>query len=371
MAGNVNSSSVTSLTEHKLTHTWTIKQVNNFLDLAQCEDHETETRQCVLESTEFGVAHFKFKITIVPYFLVAFEGKVFSVISLHFIGPVANLKVRINSLGIITGNGSMFPSILNQTISVSVPDVIQTCNFDTHEQSFASLYSPGNELTIKLSMSLFAESKFGDPVALQPHKLCAERTCNSLGVKCIRIRRPIQCDLARDLGAMYDRQISADITLRVESRDILAHRVVLMSRSPVFRSLLANEVSVESVTGICEIKSLTFEAVSALVEFMYSDSIGIMPGDSLAIWTAAVRYNVPGLMHLCEQDLMQTTTNANICTLIEATDRFGSTPMRKFCVDFVRNNMEVITSDKWVYLELTHPYIAASVLRWVIREIYN
>lgn len=161
--------------------------------------------------------------------------------------PATSVRLQIHSLGIVSNTGSIISFVLNKGINTPVPSsILLSSDLFTREASFNAIHAPNNNLTIKLSVSVYEETTHS----------------SILSAPTLTTTRLIQGSLTSDLLPFYRHQLTSDIILRVELKDIPAHRVVLMGRSPVFRAMLSNGNSQESVTGIVEIRSLSFVGMS-------------------------------------------------------------------------------------------------------------
>jgi len=76
--------------------------------------------------------------------------------------------------------------------------------------------------------------------------------------------------LGSDLKAMLENGSLSDVSLVVSDRTIPAHRVVLASRSSVFRAMFEHNMK-ESEEGRVDISDCSYEAVAAMLKFMYCD----------------------------------------------------------------------------------------------------
>ncbi|CAD6247062.1 unnamed protein product [Miscanthus lutarioriparius] len=92
-----------------------------------------------------------------------------------------------------------------------------------------------------------------------------------------RIRVP-PSDIAADFGNLLETMEGADVTFSVGGQEFTAHRIVLATRSPVFRAQLYGPIR-EGGTGPIVIEDVQPDAFRALLCFIYTDSLP--PSDDL------------------------------------------------------------------------------------------
>lgn len=144
-----------------------------------------------------------------------------------------------------------------------------------------------------------------------------------------------------------------DITIQVAGGpNILAHKVVLISRSTVWHHLLAadNQLSIINVT------EFDAQIIEALLTFIY---INFVP-ESLTSWNqlliAAETYGVDDLKTACEQRLMDTITKDTAINLLVLAHRYNAKVLFDCALDFVRKHISALKeSDEWKLVIFQYP----------------
>jgi len=123
--------------------------------------------------------------------------------------------------------------------------------------------------------------------------------------------------LRASLSALQHDEATTDIELLIGSEvtTVRAHRLILMARSPVFRSLFLSGAA-EHKTGKIQVTSAGPDAVRAFLRFLYTDEIDISaPLEELVV--LAEHYEVR-LLHAKLEDRL--ITDVSLATLAQLTE---------------------------------------------------
>ena len=87
-----------------------------------------------------------------------------------------------------------------------------------------------------------------------------------------------------------------------------------------------------------------------LVLYMYTDELRctpeIMESMSEALFCAACKYQVIGMIRLCEDYLSQQITIDNFLTLLQLGDTYSSKKLKQQCLHFISQNVHAVISNK-------------------------
>lgn len=131
-----------------------------------------------------------------------------------------------------------------------------------------------------------------------------------------------------DLETLWGSGQWNDIALQTQGGELLAHRVVLAARSPVFERML-NTGMAERVTGVIKITDVSFPNLQRLCRFMYtgtvSDDDGLWDNVEAAcgLFQAAAKYEVLGLVRICASKVAAMVTVDNVADLLMLALRIG------------------------------------------------
>lgn len=160
--------------------------------------------------------------------------------------------------------------------------------------------------------------------------------------------------LADDIAALRSNDRHSDVTLVAGGRELQAHRLVLVARSPVFDRMFSQESPMrEAATGRVEITDVSAEITEQLLEFIYTDGLQNdevwEDNDAIgALMQAAAKYEVPGLVSLCEQRAMKRLTVENVADWLTLASRIRAEALQDQCVSFMAGCIaEVQSTDGW------------------------
>ena len=119
------------------------------------------------------------------------------------------------------------------------------------------------------------------------------------------VKEPEAARVGQDLFKAFESQDFCDFDIVCEDKVIKCHKVVLASRSPVFRAMLLHNME-ESAQQKVEPKNFDFDTMSLVLKFMYKGDIetNLLEKHAESIFMAADYYEINDLKKSCEQVLM-------------------------------------------------------------------
>lgn len=75
-----------------------------------------------------------------------------------------------------------------------------------------------------------------------------------------------------DLKELFDNKVFSDFIIRVDGREIQAHKNILYARSSYFSAMLSHDF-VENTNNVMEIKDCDYEAVNEMLRFLYCGEV--------------------------------------------------------------------------------------------------
>ncbi|ESQ30840.1 hypothetical protein EUTSA_v10011969mg, partial [Eutrema salsugineum] len=164
-----------------------------------------------------------------------------------------------------------------------------------------------------------------------------------------------------------------DVRLKAKDSDegsaLSAHKLVLGSRSEVFKKILeSDEVKtsanpVETVT----LSEMTQEGLEALVEFMYSD--GSMLSEKVkqhvrSLYLVADKYEILHLRDLCRDELISSLNSSNALEFLE----LAQIPFDKVLNDaafnyIIRKISMIASSDEFKLFVTNNPNLSVEIMK--------
>ncbi|GMN55295.1 hypothetical protein TIFTF001_024410 [Ficus carica] len=131
---------------------------------------------------------------------------------------------------------------------------------------------------------------------------------------------------------------------------IPAHKAVLVSRSPVFRAMLENEME-ESLSGTIKINDASHEALFAFVNFLYTAEACLDEDMACELLVLAEKYQVQHLKTFCENFLIPRLDWDNSITSYAFAQQHNAKRLIEAALSVITNNMNKLT-EREEYLEL-------------------
>ena len=84
-----------------------------------------------------------------------------------------------------------------------------------------------------------------------------------------------------------------------------------------------------------------------MMEYLYSGSIAnFNPSVALDLLGLADAYMLEGLKYLCENTLMHNVDNDNVCALLIDANKYSSTELKKFCINYLIKNFAEVQNTR-------------------------
>jgi len=169
---------------------------------------------------------------------------------------------------------------------------------------------------------------------------------------------------------IFEMKNFSDVVLKCNGQDFPCHKVVLSARSDVFKAMLENEMK-EAHDNVIAIIDSSPEIVTMMVEHIYTGKIPeVVKLKQLApeILHIAVKYNLPSLVSVCEDTMLNELKSANAIKTFIYVDRYmPNSKLREQVLKFlVRNAREVVGVGDWGDFIKQFPELATEMFRNVI-----
>jgi hypothetical protein len=155
--------------------------------------------------------------------------------------------------------------------------------------------------------------------------------------------------LYSDLAAVYASSSMADVAIIVqdEKKDevdrIGAHQFVLCLRSPVFKAMFVNG-HLEAESSEIVVTDFPASVVKSMLQYMYTDScsgidMGAYGEQLLAI---ASKYQISGLVAICEHYLCSTINYNNVANMLFIADLFCAYRLKAHALNFISHHTKSV-----------------------------
>ncbi|KAJ4801916.1 BTB/POZ and MATH domain-containing protein 2 [Rhynchospora pubera] len=190
-------------------------------------------------------------------------------------------------------------------------------------------------------------------------------------------------DLHLHFGKLLEDKENADVTFDVEGEFFHAHRLVLATRSPVFKAELYGMMHEHSSTDI-KIHDMDPLVFRSLLHFIYTDSLpddededfddadgdddsslitdNILMTQHLLV--AADRYALDRLKLMCEAKLYKNITVDTVATTLAIAEQHNCSQLKDVCVEYAtvsENYTKIVSTDGFDHLQLSCPVIIEEI----------
>lgn len=128
-----------------------------------------------------------------------------------------------------------------------------------------------------------------------------------------------------------------DITFFIGYQSIKAHKVIV-SRCKYFEAMLDGD-NIESRGGVITISDFKFAIVRGMLEFIYCGWIKLTQVSfAVELRMAADKYDLPGLVKLCDEFIVKNVAPKNVSKAILSTTLVESMAIKEACLKVIRAN---------------------------------
>ncbi|KAL3821158.1 hypothetical protein ACJIZ3_007063 [Penstemon smallii] len=137
------------------------------------------------------------------------------------------------------------------------------------------------------------------------------------------------------LGRMLSESIHTDIVINSSNGTISAHRAVLASRSPVFRSMFSHDLKEKEMSAI-NISDMSIESCQAFLHYIYGN-IGNEEflTHRLALLQAADKYDISDLKEACHESLMEDIDTKNVLERLQNASLYQLPKLKDSCMRYL------------------------------------
>ncbi|XP_057318676.1 speckle-type POZ protein-like [Microplitis mediator] len=187
------------------------------------------------------------------------------------------------------------------------------------------------------------------------------RSNTSLPITKFRFKKPKQT--ADRLVAFFHSKEDSDVVLVVGDERIPAHKILLMSQSPVFSTMFTQNLN-DNRENEVDIPDMEPDTCKKLLEFIYTDTVTDLDKVSERLYEVADKYQLPALKELCEESFCKSVSVENAVKYLVLLDLHNADEEVLNCVvDFIAINSKIITgTEEYKALLNTNPALLLTVL---------
>lgn len=177
----------------------------------------------------------------------------------------------------------------------------------------------------------------------------------------ISYRRITQAN--NDYLKLLETSNGSDVTFLFKERRIMAHKLILSTRSKYFEAMFASSLK-ESQYGEIQVPDVDPKVFKAMLEFLYS---GLPPKNlkevALELLIVADKYGVDGLTEICESNACENLTAENVVDSLLVAEKTNCSKLLSNSKSVFRGCSDVVkNSEKDVEKLMTSPRLIIDLL---------
>ncbi|KAL6659265.1 hypothetical protein ACP70R_003305 [Stipagrostis hirtigluma subsp. patula] len=184
-------------------------------------------------------------------------------------------------------------------------------------------------------------------------------------------------DLSENFGKLLSDGEAADVTFSVGGEIFPAHKLVLATRSPVFKAELYGQM-MERTAQCITVEDMLPTAFKALLHFIYTDLLpdfcDLERDDYVEmirhLLVAADRYAMDRLKLLCASILADSLHVENVATMLALADQHSCNSLKDVCIEFMASSDKmdaVIGTQGYASIKRKCPSVLVDVLERISR----
>ncbi|KAL2541619.1 BTB/POZ and MATH domain-containing protein 3 [Abeliophyllum distichum] len=184
-------------------------------------------------------------------------------------------------------------------------------------------------------------------------------------------------DMGENLKYLLDFELGCDIVFQIGEETFKAHKLILATRSPVFRAQFFGLVGNPNSDKV-ELEDIEPSIFKAMLHFIYSDNLvdlheisGSTSACTSAIMmqhllAAADRFGLDRLKQLCEAKLCEEVSADTVATTLSLAEQHRCPQLKAICLKFAATNLGVVMhSEGFRHLEQSCPSLLSELLETV------
>uniref|UniRef100_A0A7M5WW90 BTB domain-containing protein n=2 Tax=Clytia hemisphaerica TaxID=252671 RepID=A0A7M5WW90_9CNID len=153
------------------------------------------------------------------------------------------------------------------------------------------------------------------------------------------------------LNVMREQRVLCDVTVRVGSREILAHRSALAAASPYFYAMFTGEMS-ESKQNVVNIKEVDACALEQLIEYCYTAEVKVTEENVQTLLPAANLLQLPDVRNACCEFLKTQLHPTNCLGIMRFADLHSCPDLVVAARSYIEQNFtDVLSSEEFMQLD--------------------
>ncbi|KAK2868847.1 hypothetical protein Q7C36_000718 [Tachysurus vachellii] len=190
-----------------------------------------------------------------------------------------------------------------------------------------------------------------------------------------------ECQLADDLGSLWEGSRFTDCSLFVGGQEFKAHKSILAARSPVFNAMFEHKME-ESKKNRVDISDVEPDVFREMMVFIYTDKAPNLEKMADHLLAAADKYALERLKVMCEEALCNSLSVENVADILILADLHSAEQLKTQAIDFINrcsvlrqlgckdgknwnsnHAADIMETAGWKAMIQSHPHLVAEAFR--------
>ncbi|XP_035231449.1 speckle-type POZ protein-like [Stegodyphus dumicola] len=171
--------------------------------------------------------------------------------------------------------------------------------------------------------------------------------------------------LAEDLEAFYKSEKLTDVSIRVKDKEFPVHKVILTTRSPVFRGMFSHEMA-EEKTNVIEISDIDPDVIEIMLQYIYSGQLKkVNMYNALELYSASDKYQLLDMKAKCCTYISVSMTAENVCDVLILADMHSDNKLKLAAKkSFCSYACDILDTSEWKDILKNKVFLASEVLQF-------
>ncbi|KFM75636.1 Protein roadkill, partial [Stegodyphus mimosarum] len=171
--------------------------------------------------------------------------------------------------------------------------------------------------------------------------------------------------LSEDLEAFYKSEKLTDVSVRVKDKEFPVHKVILITRSPVFRGMFSHEMA-EEKTNVIEISDIDPDVIEIMLHYIYSGQLkNVNMLNALELYSASDKYQLLDMKAKCCTYISVSMTADNVCDVLILADMHSDNTLKLAAKkSFCSYAYDILDTSEWQDILKSKVLLASEVLQF-------
>lgn len=168
----------------------------------------------------------------------------------------------------------------------------------------------------------------------------------------------------------YVKAKRTDITLKVDGKNLDAHRMILEARSSVFTAMF-NYDTKENKTGEVSITDVDKSTMEAILIHMYTGDIDNPTTENvLPLYAAAEKYDIKDIKEICSEFIIRNLSVDWVCDVIEFAELYQEEEIGRRAREYFKENArKVLKTENWKTFAKENHAVSVELLGYVVEAM--